>query len=324
MAPMKRLEELLSPSVLLVTLASAVVLKISVVSLETGFLFAYLTIAIVVWATANYFVEIVEQRAIGEGWAVFSLDTLATLRSQLGVVLLLELAAIVAAFMVLRAFAGAGLAWTFAAAATVIAPASVALLAVTREPLRSLHPSHVLPAVLRMGVLYFGLAAGSIVVVALGVLAYRRLGFVEFLIASYTSFWLAYGIGGVVYSKRGVLGVHAPRSPEAKLGRELERLQRARIRVLDHAYGIASRGNLESALAYINEYVASETDPLAARQWMYFEMTRWASARPALVFGERLAGDLEAAGQPGVAAKVRLSCAHLDERSRSTYSQDRG
>jgi hypothetical protein len=318
MALMMRLEELLSPSALLITLASAVVLKISVVSLETGFLFAYLTIAIVVWATANYFIEIVEQRAIGEGWAVFSLDTLATLRSQLGVVLLLELTAAIAAFMLLRAFAGAELAWTFAAVATVIAPAAVALLAVTREPLRSVHPLHLLPAVLRMGVLYIGLAAGSIVVVALWVLAYRRLGFVEFLAASHASFWLAYWIGGVVYSKRSVLGVHAPRSPEAKLGRELERLQRARIRVLDHAYGIASRGNLESALAYINEYVASESDPLTARQWMYFEMTRWASARPALVFGERLAGDLEAAGRPDVAAKVRLSSAHLEARVRES------
>jgi hypothetical protein len=318
MSLMLRLEELLSPSALLVTLASAVVLKISVVSLETGFLFAYLTIAIVVWATANYCIEIVEQRAIGEGWAVFSLDTLATLRSQLGIVFLLELTAIIAAFMLVRAFAGAELAWIFAAIATVAAPASVALLAVTREPLRSVHPLHLFSAVFRMGVLYIGLTAGSIVVVALGVLAYRRLGFVEFLAASYASFWLAYWIGSVVYAKRGVLGVHAPRSPEAKLGRELERLQRARIRVLDHAYGIASRGNLESALAYINEYVASESDPLTARQWMYFEMTRWASARPALVFGERLVGDLEAAGRPDVAAKVRLSSAHLEARVRES------
>jgi hypothetical protein len=315
---MARLEEALSPSALLVTFVAALILKFSVVSLETGFLFAYLTIAFVVWATANYFVEIIEQRAIGEGWAVFSIDTLATLRSQLGVVFLLELAAIVALFKLLQAFAGAELAWIFAAAATVIAPASVGLLAVTREPLRSLHPSHLLAAILRVGVPYIGLAAGSVVVVALVVLAYRRLGFVEFFAASYASFGLAYLIGFVVYSKRLVLGVYAPRSPEAKLGRELERLQRARVRVLDHAYGIASRGNLESALTYINQYVASESDPLAARQWMYFEMTRWASARPALVFGERLAGDLEAAGQPGVAAKVRLSSAHLEAKVRES------
>jgi hypothetical protein len=169
-----------------------------------------------------------------------------------------------------------------------------------------------------MGVAYIGLAVGSIVVVALVVLAYRRRGFVEFFAASYASYGLAYLIGFVVYSKRLVLGVYAPRSPEAKLGRELARLQLARTRVLDHAYGIASRGNLESALAYINQYIASESDPLAARQWMYFEMTRWASARPALVFGERLAGDLEAAGQPDIAAKVRLSCAHLEARLRDS------
>jgi hypothetical protein len=141
---------------------------------------------------------------------------------------------------------------------------------------------------------------------------------VEFFAASYASFWLAYAVGIVVYTKRVVLGVHAPRSPEVKHARDLERLRHARQRALDHAYGIASRGNLESALKYIDEYVESESDPLAARQWMYFEMTRWAGARPALVFGERLARDLEAAGQPEAAAKVRLSSAHLEARPRDS------
>jgi hypothetical protein len=279
-------------------------------------LFAYLTIAVVVWATGNYLIEIIEQRSIGEGWAVFSLDTVATLRSQLGVVLLLEIAAVVAAFKLLQTYAGLELAWTFAALATVVAPASVALLAVTREPARSLNPMRLLDAALRTGVPYVGLAVGSTGVAALGVLAYRRLGFMELFAASYALFWLAYSIGWVVYSKRLVLGVHAPRSPEAKLAREQERLKLARTRALDHAYGVASRGNLDSALAYIDQYVASESDALAARQWMYFEMTRWASPRPALVFGERLAADLEAAGQTDTAAKVRLSSAHLDAKSR--------
>jgi hypothetical protein len=49
---------------------------------------------------------------------------------------------------------------------------------------------------------------------------------------------------------------------------------------------------------------------------MYCARPRWARARPAVVFGGRLASDLEAAGQPDVAAKVRLSCAHLDAKSR--------
>ncbi|HEY7671367.1 MAG TPA: hypothetical protein VIC71_04045 [Gammaproteobacteria bacterium] len=316
MSLMVRLEEWLSPSALLGALASAVILKISVVALETGFPFAYLTIAIVVWATANYLIEIIEQRAIGEGWAVFSLDTVATLRSQLGVVLLLELTAVVAVFKLLETVAGLELAWAFAAAATAVAPASVALLAVTRDPLRSLHPLNLLRAVIGVGLPYIGLALACVAVVVLVALAFRRLGFVEFLVASYAAFWLAYSIGFVVYAKRVVLGVHAPKSPEAKLARELERLQRIRTRALDHAYGVASRGNLESAFAYINQYVASESDPLAARQWMYFEMTRWASVRPARAFGEQLARDLEAAGQPEAAAKVRLSCAHLDAQSK--------
>jgi hypothetical protein len=318
MSLMARLEEWLSPSALLGAFAAAFILKISVVSLETGFLFAYLTIAIVVWAAANYCVEIVEKCAIGEGWAVFSIETVATLRAQLGVVLLLELAVSVAIFLVLDARVGPEIAWTFAVLTAGLGPASVGLLAVTRAPLRALRPLDLVHAMGRTGVPYIGLALGSGVVVLLVVLAYRRLGVVEFFAASYASFWLAYSIGKVVYSKRLVLGVHAPRSPEAKLARELSRLNAARRRALDHAYGVASRGNLESALAYINEYVASESEPLVARQWIYFEMTHWASERPALVFGELLAVDLEADGQPEEAAKVRTSCAHLEARLRDT------
>lgn len=316
MALMIRLEESISPSALLGALAAAVILKISVVSLETGFLFAYLPIAIVIWGTANYFVEIIEQRAIGEGWGVFSLDTVATLRNQLGALLVLELAVIVGVFMVLEARVSRELAWAFAALAVGVGPASIALLAVTRDALRALAPLDVLRAALRMGVRYAGLVLGLILVVGLVIVAYRQRGFVVFFAAPYAAFWLAYSIGSVVYSKRSVLGVHAPRAPEAKLARALERLVRARQRALDHAYGVASRGNFESAFAYINEYAATESEPLAARQWMYFEMTRWASPRPALAFGARLAADLEAGGEPGAAAKVRTSCAHLETQLR--------
>jgi hypothetical protein len=320
MALMARLEELFVTSAVLVALVGALILKISVVSAETGFLFAYLLIAVVIWASANHFVEVLEQSARGEGWAVFSIETLATVRSQLGVVFLLELAVIVAVFDLLEAFGGVELAWVFAGLVAGALPASVALLAVTRNLLRAIHPLGLLRAAFRMGFPYLGLVLAFTAVGSLVALAYQRRGFLEFLAALYASFWLAYLTGAAVYSRRMVLGLHAPRSPEAKLARELDRLQQVRHRALDYAYGIASRGNLEGALAYINEYVASEAEPLAARQWMYFEMTRWASARPALAFGQRLAADLETAGQPDAAAKMRASCAHLEARLRESES----
>jgi hypothetical protein len=316
MAIMARLEELLVTSAVLVALAGALILKISVVSAETGFLFAYLPIAVVIWASANHCVEILEQSARGEGWAVFSLETLATVRSQMGVVVLIELAMIIGVFDLLARFGGTEVAWIFGGLAAAVLPASLALLAVTRNLLRALRPLDLLRVAFRIGLPYTGLVLAFIAVVGLVGLAFQRRGFLELFAALYASFWLAYLTGVVVYSRRMALGLHAPRSPEAKLARELGRLQQVRRRALDHAYGIASRGNLEGGLAYIYEYVASEPEPLAARQWMYFEMTHWANPHAAVVFGERLAADLEIAGQPDAAVKVRTSCAHLEEKLR--------
>jgi hypothetical protein len=315
---MERLRELLCLSPLLVALAFALLLGTAFLVIATGFPFAYLLIAFVVWAGANHFVEILERRALGEGWAVFSIETIATARNQLGVIFLLELSAIAVIHRVLTAIAGIDLARVWTVLAAVGLPASVALLAVTRDPLRALHPMHLLRAVLRTGVRYFAVVAASAVVGALIVLAYRRQTVVELFAASYAWFLLAYLIGAVVYSRRNVLGVHAPRSPEAKLARELDRLHAERRSVLDHAYGIAGRGNISGGLTYVERYVKSENDPLGARIWMFHEMARWEDARPALAFGERLEAELESAQRGDEAAKVRLSRSYLEEKLRSS------
>ena len=315
---MERLRELFSLSSLLVALAFALLLGIAVVVIETGFPFAYALVAWVVWTGANHFVEILEQRGRGEGWAVFSLDTIASARSQLGVVFLLELAAIALIYLALTAIGGEGLGRVWAILAVLGLPASVALLAVTRDLRRALNPVHWLRAALKVGLRYLAILAASVAVGALIALAYRRRGLVEFFAAAYAWFLLAHSIGAVVYARRNVLGIHAPRSPEAKFARELDRLHAERRGVLDHAYGIAAHGNIGGGLTYVEQYVKSARDPLEARTWMFHEMMRWEDARPALAFGERLVGELESAHRGDEAAKIRLSRGYLEEKLRAS------
>jgi hypothetical protein len=245
---------------------------------------------------------------------LFSVDTLATTRRQLGILLLVLLCIGAAIFWALTAVGAGQLAWVVGWLVGVFLPASVALLAVTANPFRALHPGYLIGTVSRMGLHYVWLLAVLAAVAAAISFAYRTPGLVAFFVASYASFLFAHLLGSVIYARRAVLGVHAPRSPEAKMAREHERLLAERGRVLDHAYGIAAHGNVSGGLKYLESYVLSEPDPLSARVCMFNEMTRWEDPHAALAFGEKLVGLLETAERGGEAAKVRLSCGYLNGR----------
>jgi hypothetical protein len=313
---MDRLKALLHVSPLIVALAFALILKVAVIGLAAGFPFAYLLIGIVVWSGANYFVELIETQSVEDTWAVFSVDTLSTTRRQLGIVWLLLLGIAAAIVWALFSAGAPQLAWLFAGVIGVFLPASTALLAVTANPLRALHPGYLIGTVSRMGLRYLWLLGVLAAVVAAISFGYRTHGFIAFFVASYVSFVFAHLIGSVVYARRAVLGVHAPRSPEAKMARELERLLAERARVLDHAYGIAAHGNVSGGLKYLESYVLAESDPLSARVWMFNEMTHWDDPRAALAFAENLIAQLETGERGGEAAKVRLACGYLKDRLR--------
>ena len=66
-------------------------------------------------------------------------------------------------------------------------------------------------------------------------------------------------------------------------------------------------GGVARSIAHIGAYVATESDPLAARLWMFQEVTRWEDGRPALELGIQLAADLNAVGRAAEAAKVLVN-----------------
>jgi hypothetical protein len=309
---------------LVVSGVAAFILVVAAFGFSTGMVFAYLLVAWVCWVLANHFVEIVEHRAHGQaGWPTFSLDTIAAARSQLGLVLLALGAVVLAVRWWLLARGNTAAAAVLAAVAVFCLPAIAALLAVTRSIPRALDPRGVGRAVAGLGLDYalcFGLALGA---GALGSLAFARRGALELLGAVYAVLALAFVIGTVVYHRRLTLGVHAPRSPEARLEAELRRLATVRRAALDHAYGIASGGNAARGLAYLASYAATESDPLAARLWMFYEVARWEDARPALELGTALAAELNAAGRADEAAKVLVTCRFVEDRADKGRVRDR-
>jgi hypothetical protein len=310
---------------LIVSLAAALILSFAAFGFALGNPLAYLLVGWICWALPNHFDEIVEHRATGgAGWPTFSLDTLTAAKRQLGLVLVGLGGAVLAARWWLLSSSHASAAAVLTLAALVVATAVAALLAVTRSIPRALDPAGVLRAVAGFGLDYGLCSALAFGAAVLGSFAYERRGFVELFVAAYAVLALAFVIGTVVYDRRLKLGVHAPRSPEARREAELQRLATARRAALDHAYGIASGGSAARGLAYLAGYAATESDPLAARLWMFQEAARWEDGRPAVELGVALAADLNAAGRADEAAKVLVTCRYLEERSEKGRVRDRG
>jgi hypothetical protein len=300
---------------LVLSLAVALILLVAAFGFAMGLPLAYLLVGWVCWVLTNHFVEVVEHRATGGAdWPTFSLDTIAGARQQLGLVLLAFGMVALAIRWWLLARGQPAAAALVTGVALVCGPAIAALLAVTGSVPRALDPRGIARAVAALGLDYPLCIALSLAASALGSFAFARRGFLELFGAAYAVLAAAFVIGTVVYDRRLKLGVYAPRSPEARHDAEQQRLGSARRRALDHAYGIAAGGGVARCLAHLAGYAATESDPLAARLWLFHEVARWEDGRPALELGIPLAADLNARGRAEEAAKVLVTCRYLEDR----------
>ena len=267
------------------------------------------------WITPNYFFEIIEFKALGnEGWPVFSLDTLVAGRSQVGVAFSALVLAAAGGYVALHFFGLGSLAQLLLGAGLVLLPGSVALLAVTREFSVALNPLRIVAAAVGMGHAYLYCLAGAAVILALLGLAQARGGLLLYLPLVYGLFLQAYLIGGIVYARRAVLGVNAPRAPEVWAARVRAETVATRKGVLTHAYGFAAHGNIAGAIDHVEEYIEAVEDTLEARLWMFYEIARWEDRETALELGRRVIDYCERHAFTDEAARVRSMCVHLNAR----------
>jgi hypothetical protein len=84
--------------------------------------------------------------------------------------------------------------------------------------------------------------------------------------------------------------------------------------VLNHAYGLASRGNTAGALAHVRDYLqTTETDAEAAI-WFFHRIADWESPNTALELGDELIVELEKLGRDADARKLALRCGLMREK----------
>ena len=258
--------------------------------------------------------EVVQHRGLGRpDWPVMSVETFMSLTRQLWLVQVGVIVLAVLAYQGLQRLGWAPLDQLFAMFVLLSLPASIALLAVTRQPLKAMNPVHLIATMIKLGLDYLLLLAlaGATLYWALRLIS--GLGFLNWLAGLLCVLLWFNAIGHVVFTRRLQLGLNPVQAPEVEQGRRDRELEQRRGAVLTTVYGLISRGNGARGFSELRKYLdTEETDALAARVWFFTRMADWEDPAPALGFGADLIGRLLAEGDLFNGHKILLRCRHLD------------
>lgn len=204
-------------------------------------------------------------------------------------------------------------------------PASMAILAMTHSAIGSINPVAIVTLIRICGPRY--LMVPTVITVLTGtVYFFGAAGLprpaVEF--AEVYLFFLLFSLTGAVVGKSDVqkyLENPDPVGPEEDVVESLAEKQR--VKVLDHAYGLVSRGNRAGGFAHIKAHLdrsASVTDDF---RWFFEEMLCWEDSDPALFFAQRYLHHLLEVDEHVQALKLLSRCLLANPRFRP-LPEDRG
>ncbi len=206
-----------------------------------------------------------------------------------------------------------------AALFNLVIPASLGVLALTRSPETALNPLALWELIVRCGWSYASIPATATVLAAL--LAWLEAeaipGWAMNLSSAY-ALTVLFSLTGFVVQRGGLreLVGAAEGGPLVRRVRErdpdLEREQ-----VLNHAYGLFSRGNSQGGLAHIEDFIersAQNGDLKREYEWFFQRALQWEGNVPGLMIGQRYLAELLDADDEHLAIKVLSRCLHEDER----------
>lgn len=194
--------------------------------------------------------------------------------------------------------------------ALLVYPASMAILALTRSVRGSINPV-ALSALIRIcGPTYFlipaVIAAGVALFYGLYLMGVPRL--VLDLADIYLMFLLFTLTGAVVARSDAPRYVENPdpTEPDEEFVEALAEKQR--VKIVDHAYGLVSRGNRDGGFAHIETYMRRSPAMTDDYRWFFEEMLRWEDSDPALFFAQRYLHYLLDINEQQMALKLLSRC----------------
>lgn len=208
------------------------------------------------------------------------------------------------------------LAGLFELAVLFVAPASMAILAITHSPGESLNPFAITRMIRACGA---GYAVIPLVLIGMSILfqLLASSGSAASLIALGTSYQvvLMFSLTGAVLHANNVAAqVEIPEALEKPAHEIAGDLDKKRQSIATHAYGFVSRGNREGGLAHIRQWVAAEADQSEAYQWFFKAMLGWEQKEAALFFAQDYFSYLARTNNDLEALKLIGQCQHQDSR----------
>lgn len=189
-------------------------------------------------------------------------------------------------------------------------PASLVTLAMTHSALASLNPVTIFALIKRRGFAY--LIGPAFIIAATWLVIRINVEFNTDLLTEFISFYFIFAgfalFGGLMRSLKLEHEVEIPLPAGIDAEREEELHLINRTAVLNHAYGIVSRGNRVKGLEHI--FKALSDDPYEEAGWVWFfeNMLRWENPDAALAFAQHYVHDLLRYGENVKAVKVMLRC----------------
>ena len=266
--------------------------------------------AFVVPAMCVYLVDVLDARARGAAPGPPSIEHLQWFNSAWSLLQLLYFLALVYAAYLLGSLFGAVVFVAVLLSFAVVVPASLAILALTHSPLESVNPWAIGRLIGRCGATYWVAPAYALTAIAaIGALSSSRVpDWLTEMVALFLLFAFYTLVGGIVRPHRlhEQVDIHRPVEPGAE---QLEaRLTNERTAVLNHAYGLVSRGNREGGLGHVFDWIDRDPDPDGAWRWFFEQMLRWEVTDAALLFGQQYLGRLLGSGDQVAAVKLIARC----------------
>ncbi len=197
--------------------------------------------------------------------------------------------------------------------AIVFQPAELLVLTLTRSPLESLNPLTSLKLIRHILPVYW-LVPATLLFAAILQALIPSLPLWITVLANFCLCFCVYSVFGAMirpYSLFDEVGIAPPVGvDERRIARNLER---ERSRVLNHAYGFASRGNTDGALKQIGQWLEEDAYPGDAWPWFFDAMLKWEDTYPALRLAQDYLDLLLSDGDIPGAIKLMLRCKYVNE-----------
>jgi len=278
--------------------------------LVIAMIFAAQLIVFVVPALLRYLMVVLQARACGREPEPLDINLLSWVGNVWTLFPIVHVAALIYAVYITGSYFGGSAALSIAVAYAMFLPASLIILAVSHSVLSSLNPVTIFALVKRFGFAYliapaFVIAASWVVIrinVAINIDMLTEFISLYFIFAAFAIFG---GMARPLQLQRE-LDDPMPASLDEETERDRHRLQRTTV--LNHAYGIVSRGSRAQGLQHIYRALADDPDDQAGWAWFFDNMLRWENPEAALAFAQQYVHELLSHGENVKAVKIMMRC----------------